>query len=271
MRIFLLIIMLAAAGILATNVVLAAATDAVFLSVSGKVTVKNPAGKVRVLQSNSTAAEGETVQVGEDGKASLVFFDGSTLDAKPHTQFVLATLQKPSSDEKKLRFTLLFGGLLARVQKLMTATSQFEIEAGGIVCGVRGTEFSLDYDPSMGLVDLKVLEGSVYAKTGGITTTVPAGQERKFLNGSPMVRGNGAFSTRSSLQPNGTIRTLDPGNISLALDDLSSQFMGTLSINGNGGLKAPALGGSLQSGVQLMGGAGTIGIVLPGLSLKLLP
>ncbi|HJT24710.1 MAG TPA: FecR family protein, partial [bacterium] len=161
----------------------AAATDAVFLSVSGKVSVKDTGGKSRTAKTNSTAAEGETVQVEKGGEATLVFFDGSTLDAKSNTQFILSALQKPSTNEKKLRFNLDFGALMARVQKLMTASSQFEIQAGGIVCGVRGTEFSVVYDPTMGSVDLKVIEGSVYAKTGGIITTVPAGQERKFLNG----------------------------------------------------------------------------------------
>lgn len=269
MKSFLLIAVFLTAYLFITGTGQAAATDAVFSSVSGKVSVRDLAGKIRMAQNDSGAVEGETVRVEDGAKASLVFFDGSSLEAKPHSQFVLSALRHPSPNEKKIRFNLLFGGLLAKVQKLLTANSQFEIEAGGVVCGVRGTEFSVDYYPSKGLVGLKVMKGSVYAKAGGSTTTVPAGQEKKFLNGSPLVGAGGGGASQTLTRSAGRLEPAIPGT--LALDDLSAQFTGTLSINGSSIVRAPVLGSSLQSNLQLMNVAGPVGIILPTLPLKLGP
>src|SRR5258708_3619230 len=132
-----------------------AATDAVFTSVTGNVTVKAKKGKkTRPAQKDASVVEGEKITTDKDAQAVIRLFDGSELTVKPNTSFTLSSLQQPSANEKIIKFKLAFGGLLARVKKLLTPTSSFEVEAGGVVCGVRGTQFSLDYDPDENKVDL---------------------------------------------------------------------------------------------------------------------
>lgn len=157
----------------------------VFTSVSGKVKIKSQEGKTREAHSNSTVKEGEQVTADVKSSATLRLFDGSELKISPDTRVVVSKLQKKSEKDKKIDFKLLLGRLLAKVKKLATSNSSFEVEAGGVVCGVRGTEFSLSYDPKQKKVDLSVLEGTVLAKSGGQSNLVNAGQKIEFLNGKP--------------------------------------------------------------------------------------
>lgn len=245
-------------ALFATSAVQAVATDAIFHSVSGKVKVKDSEGKTRTVRDLSKAMEGEEVIVEEGGGATLQFFDGSTLEAKPHSRFVLSVLQKLSDKEKMLRFKLDSGGLMARVQKLLTANSIFEIAAGGVVCGVRGTRFSVDYDPAQDKVDLKVLEGTVYTRAGGQTHDVHAGQQMEFLKDKAVSAAEG-----KDLESTAGFPAVHPGSVmagvsSLALDDLNAQFTADFSITGKAIGKSPAMVLSgFQPNTQWMIGGGT--------------
>jgi hypothetical protein len=69
------------------------------------------------------------------------------------------------------------------VNKLFSSRSSFEIEAGGVVCGVRGTKYSVFYDPSTGKVDVAVTEGTVWSTADGHTQEFHGGQGGSYLNG----------------------------------------------------------------------------------------
>ncbi len=161
-----------------------AVNQAVFTSVKGKVQVRKKAGqKPRTVQKDSTALEGETILTGPDSRAALRLVDGSELKVDPKTTFRLTKLQTPTLKDKIFRFKLLVGKLFAKVKKLASSKSSFEIEAGGVVCGVRGTEYSMFYDPNTGKVDVLVLDGTVWAASGGQTQVFGPGQGGTFLNG----------------------------------------------------------------------------------------
>jgi hypothetical protein len=161
-----------------------AMSEAIFTSVSGKVEIRGHKGhKLRLAQKDATLAEGERVVAGPNAQATLQAFDGSILTISPNTDFWLEKLEQPKPDEKILQFKLELGKLLAKVTKLISARSTFEISAGGVVCGVRGTEYSMAYDPSTGKVDLQVLDGTVWTTSGGQTREFHAGQGGTFLNG----------------------------------------------------------------------------------------
>ncbi len=167
---------------------------ATFSSVTGKVTVQRPHSKrKRTVHEGSTAREGDRVAVGKNSSATLVMFDGSQLEIGSESSFILSKIQKPSLLDKILKFKLLVGKVLARVKKLGTSHSAFEISAGGVVCGVRGTVYQMIYDTEAKTVDLSVSEGTVFAQVnGGPVTDYNAGKNVKLQNVLGSNTGNGA-------------------------------------------------------------------------------
>lgn len=158
-------------------------TQAYFASVKGKVTVQNPTRtKNRTAHKQSRVQEGDRITTGKKGKATLVMFDGSELEIGPESSMTIAKLEKPSALEKVLKFKLLVGHLLARVKKLATSSSSFEVEAGGVVCGVRGTVFAIQYVPSTHSLFVNVVEGAVYTQQGSKEITLAAGQRAHFTH-----------------------------------------------------------------------------------------
>ncbi len=161
-------------------------SQGLLVSVSGAVTVRGPGNQPgRAAQKGTLVAEGERVLTSGNASATLKFFDGSHVILGPNTAFSISRLRKLSSLDKILRFKLALGKILAEVAKLGSSKASFEIEAGGVVCGVRGTKFSMDYDPGSGKLDLRVSEGSVYAKAGKTRRVLNAGEGLRFIKGKP--------------------------------------------------------------------------------------
>jgi hypothetical protein len=138
--------------------------------------------------------EGESVITGKNSTAVLSLFDGSELTVSPDTDFRLVKSRKPSVTDKILQFKLFVGKLLAKVKKLASAKSSFEIDAGGVVCGVRGTEYSMSYNPDTGKVDVVVLDGTVWAGSEGQTFIYHKGQEGRFDHGHRQGQGPGPLA-----------------------------------------------------------------------------
>jgi hypothetical protein len=160
------------------------ATQAFFASVKGTVTVKSPGETTeRTARQDSKVWEGERVTTGRESSATLEMFDGSRLEISEKSAVTLSKLQRPSALDKVMEFKLLVGHLLAKVKKLASAQSSFEVEAGGVVCGVRGTQFAMDYHPDTHSLFLNVVEGSVFSRIeGGKELTVMAGQRMHFTH-----------------------------------------------------------------------------------------
>lgn len=201
----------------------------VFTAVKGKVEVKAKKGhKAKTAEKDLTVFEGDRVITQDQSSATLRFFDGSTLDISSNTEFVLSKMQKPTdtTPDKILQFKLIVGQLLAAVQKLTTSKSSFEIEAGGVVCGVRGTKFSLEcvsgqHAPQ---VVLKVFEGTVYAiDTKGSKFFFHPGSFIKFENDVQT-----DISKAANLPTNN-----NNGNNPTGLNDLNQQFKSNIIVNQN--------------------------------------
>lgn len=241
----------------------AAPTGALFTQVQGKVTVQAKKGKkTRPALKDGSVAEGESVTTGKDARAVLRLFDGSELEVRPNTSFTLSSLQQPSAKEKILKFKLAFGGLLAKVRKLLTPTSSFEVSAGGVVCGVRGTQFEMDYNPDTHQVDLHVLDGTVYTQYNGHTVLYTGGQNAHFPPDQTGGPSNGTNPPGNSGGSNGQ----DGG---LSLGDLNGVFVAGLGVNGhfdnngdnvstNGGIDLgdntftdPSVGGAVKLQIQI--------------------
>ncbi len=176
--------------------------EASFSLVIGHVRVLKAEGKSRKAATGKAVQLGESVQTGPDSEATLKLPDGSSLDLSANTRVTVASLSQPSSQDKNFRFQLAVGKLFAQVRKLLSSKSSFEIEAGGVVCGVRGTQFSMNFDPGTKNLDLNVFEGKVGAAGGGFNQLFSQGQAGHFLSGHwdgkissagspPKVGGNG--------------------------------------------------------------------------------
>jgi len=225
-------------------------TQGLFTSVNGKVQVTSASGKkTRTAQKDSTVVEGERIVTDKDSQATLQLFDGSQVDIKPSTDLALTKMQKPSSQDKVLQFKLFVGNLLAKVKKLASSKSSFEIEAGGVVCGVRGTQYSYSYDPTSHNVTVHVDDGTVYLNSNGHTYLFTAGQTGIFTNGMPNPKNPGQ-SPNGGKQGNGSQDNGNGGGKG-SLGDLNQQFRSGLAINGDNNFTNPSVGGSLHINVHV--------------------
>ncbi|GEM_PF-2477107 len=156
----------------------------IFTQVQGDVQVR--AGKnqkAEKAQKDLVVVEGDRIISRDNSSAVLRLFDGSEITISPQTDFVLSKLQRSPKKDKFLQFKLFVGKLAAEVKALTTAQSSFEIESGGVVCAVRGTQFTVDIDPRQHTVQLNVIEGTVWAKAkGGPEQIFTAGQQQLFTN-----------------------------------------------------------------------------------------
>ncbi len=174
-------------------------TQAYFATVQGKVKILRPSQtEARNAHTHSKVNEGDRITTGKKSKATLVMFDGSELEIAPESSMTIAKLQKPSELDKILQFKLLVGHLLAKVKKLTSTQSSFEIQAGGVVCGVRGTEFAIQYLPKTHSLFVNVLEGSVYTRMGQKEITIAAGQRAHFTHVPSSVSNSQGSSDQGS-------------------------------------------------------------------------
>jgi hypothetical protein len=134
----------------------------------------------------------DRVVTGKNGHAYLQFKDGGTVEVGPDSDMFV---QEINVDPKtfRARFLLTFGRIKATVKKLTGARSAFEVESGGVVAGVRGTTFEVEYDPDEKQTVTKTYEGQIYTRSGGVEKVVKAGFSLALASGSsPVLQALGA-------------------------------------------------------------------------------
>src|SRR5690349_13206234 len=104
------------------------ALSAAFTSVTGKVTILHNHKSRRAVK-DATVHEGDSITTASDASADLKFFDGSELSVMGGSKFVIRKMSQPTPQDKTLSFHLSVGKLFAKVKKLLTSSSSFEIEA----------------------------------------------------------------------------------------------------------------------------------------------
>jgi hypothetical protein len=221
------------------SAVAAVSASGTFVTVTGTVKIENQKGHhSRLAQVGSVVVEGQRVVTDKDSSAVLQFFDGSQLTIKPSTDFWLSKLQKPSDTDKILQFKMFAGSLFAKVTKLASSNSSFEIEAGGVVCGVRGTEFSMSFNADTKTLTLTVLEGTVFSDIDGKITPYGVGSQVTFVNGQfqGITSGPGSPNTGN-----------DKGGNNITLTDLENGFGGLILVNQDNIFNDANGGGSNQS------------------------
>ncbi|HVZ80945.1 MAG TPA: FecR family protein [bacterium] len=130
--------------------------------VQGKVTVTH-GKKSHTGKPPESLVQGDKVATGADSNAYLEFKNGSVVEVGSKTSVTVKQLAE-DKDSLKTRFLLAWGKFKAQVKKLATSSSSFEVEAGGVVTGVRGTVFGVDYDKDQKKVSAQTFEGSIFTR-----------------------------------------------------------------------------------------------------------
>ena len=146
-------------------------------------------GTVMVIPSGSSTPEpaeaDQTVQAGDeiitkaDSEVSLTLNENTMVKLSPGSDLKVSDLSRKDSQGFASRLKLAAGSVLALVEKLSKSHSLFEIESGGVVCGVRGTAFEVQKEGST--VQTSTFEGEVQMKKGGQVQSVPANKHSDFV------------------------------------------------------------------------------------------
>jgi len=133
----------------------------------------------------------DRIVTGKDGKAYLEFQDGGTIEVGPNSDMKINEL-KVSTDTFRARFLMAFGKMKTVLRrKLGKSSSVFEVEAGGVVAGVRGTTFEGGYDQTKKEESTKTYDGTVYTRVNG--------KEQLVEKGFSMVVGAGGVPVLGAL------------------------------------------------------------------------
>lgn len=106
--------------------------------------------------------EEDSIKTGVDGKAKIVLSDESVITVGALSVFLIKSVSEDyETGDRNVLFNLEQGTVRARVTKLQTSTSSFEIQTPTAVAGVRGTDFVVEMNPKNDEAIVTVLEGQV--------------------------------------------------------------------------------------------------------------
>ena len=173
--------------------VLASAQSTMKATVSflaGKAVALDSKGVVRDLKSGDSIHEGEKIRL-ETKKSRVVLkvSDGTELRLKGRTQIGFTQFNRSASGQtRKTKLELAWGHIWAKVAKLTNKSSRFEVKAGGVICGVRGTTLAGEFNPDHKEGTFWNIEGHVYVDDGNGPQDVPEGTGTDFA--SDVLGGN---------------------------------------------------------------------------------
>jgi uncharacterized protein (TIGR03437 family) len=146
------------AGTIPVNLIV---NNVVASAIKPGVEFRHAPGDWQDLTKDVLLGTGDEISVDPDGLVTLRFPDGSNVDAKPLSQFKIeAFCQAGGIIQTQILQTI--GDLTARVvSRTQGIRGDFVIRSPVAVASVRGTVFSLSYDPSSGASVVKVEEGTV--------------------------------------------------------------------------------------------------------------
>ena len=119
--------------------------------------------------------EGDSIKAGSHTTVVLCLSKDTFVQVSEKTILQVKQLTEQGDMGFLTRLSLIAGHILSDVRKnLGQSGSSFEVESGGVVCGVRGTVFEVSNN--MGDVEATTHEGAVELKGSNGTQTVKAGE-----------------------------------------------------------------------------------------------
>ncbi len=151
-------------------------------------TIEDIKGTGLILTGDDTipesVVEGESVEPGDElftkdnSEMTLALNDNTLIHLSANSQVKVTDLTPNTTQGFSSRIQLLLGTILSEVEKLNESQSSFEIEAGGVVCGVRGTGFEVKKQGDF--IGTKTYHGAVEMKKNGITQLVKENEHSTF-------------------------------------------------------------------------------------------
>ncbi len=136
----------------------------------------DPAQEGQVLET------GDEIRVGDNSEATLTLQSDTQVHLSANSDLKVGQIEPNQDNGFFSRLVVLAGTILSDVKKnLMESHSSFEVEAGGVVCGVRGTAFEVSNNN--GDVETATHEGQVATSVGNETHLVSAGNASSFHMG----------------------------------------------------------------------------------------
>ncbi len=149
----------------------------------GKAVALNSQGVERQLKTGDTIREGEKIRLTtKKSRVVLKVSDGTELRMKGKTQVGFTEFNRSASGlTRKTRLELAWGSVWAKVAKLTNKSSRFEMKAGGVICGVRGTTVAGEKkDPNSHTGRFENIQGVVFVDDGSGPQPLPEGMGIDF-------------------------------------------------------------------------------------------
>lgn len=144
------------------------------VAVSGGVWTRAPGDTEMIARPGSVLAPGTRIRTGADGKAEVVFVDGSSVLVRSNTAMVLSGIKR--QEKKKTALLIFFGRIWNKVTRSAGDQTRYAVHTPLVVCGVRGTVFETAVGAD-GSVRVMVEQGSVGVNDQGQGQVLQPGQE----------------------------------------------------------------------------------------------
>jgi hypothetical protein len=146
------------------------------------------------LEEEEEVQEGDEIITRENSQATLSLDENTLIRLGPDSDLRLTALQPNESNGFISRMELVGGKILSEVENLAASHSTFEVNAGGVVCGVRGTEFEVQKQGQE--VHTDTFKGQVEMAKGGIKRMVKANQHLAFSFRKKSFQGRRALNAQ---------------------------------------------------------------------------
>ncbi|MBN2306323.1 MAG: FecR domain-containing protein, partial [Anaerolineae bacterium] len=129
---------------------------------------------------------GDLIRTDDTGKARITFFaDGVDVELQPNTEYRIDQFEGHGDDSFSLSATVLLGQSLQRIERLLDANSNYDIDTPGMELTVRGTQFRVRVEPD-GRTAALVLDGTAAATAEQETAEVPMGYGVRSAANEPL-------------------------------------------------------------------------------------
>ncbi len=122
---------------------------------------------------------GDAVKTGEDSRAEITFFDGSTVELQPGTEVEIVSLDV-AADSGSTTITLeqTIGATISRVVNIIDPASSYEVETESGAAAVRGSVLVVCVTED-GTSWIANKEGNIWIRAQGVELQVP--EKRKYI------------------------------------------------------------------------------------------
>lgn len=138
------------------------------------VTIQRANGDSFDAFSGLQLTSGDKVEVGNDSFLELLADEDKHIGAEADTGFIIHS--KGTSKKGNITIELLYGKALFTIEDKLNEDSSFNVTTPNATLSVRGTIFSVEYNPQTNKTIVEVMEGSVWVESDGEERIIESGE-----------------------------------------------------------------------------------------------